>query len=158
MEKWVGWLSFNIAGMAAAVSVLVMALLLLVEIAMRQFFSKSIFCAQEYTGYLLVFFTFFVLAEVLRKDRHINITAITSHLPQTVQKGLALFRALSTLALMVVIICITFNSALFSIRTGEVSDTIMETPMVIPILFIPIGAAFFALQLIVYIVGIFKKG
>ena len=69
----------------------------------------------EYTGYLLVFFTFFILAEVLRKDRHINITAITSRLPRTVEKGLALFRALLTLALMVVIIFITSKSALFSI-------------------------------------------
>lgn len=158
MEKWVGWLSFYIAGIPGAVSVAVMALLLLAEIVMRGVFNRSIFLAQEYTGYLLIFFIFFSLAEALRKDRHIKITALTSYLPQTGQKVMAVFNALLTLVLMVVIIFVTFKSALFSFQAGEISDTIMETPMFIPLLIIPIGASFFALQLIVYIAGIFKKG
>lgn len=156
MKKWVRWLSI-ISGGAAAVSILAMVSIILLEVILRTVFRTSTLLAQEYAGYLVILFAFFCLAEVLRKGRHIRITLVVSHLPQTAQKVLNLLGSLLALSLVVYMIFWTSKSTILAFQIMQLAHTITETPLFIPKLFIPVGLTFFALQLVVYIAEVIGR-
>lgn len=157
MEKWLGWLSSRV-GVGAAASILMMVLLILTEVILRTMFNRSTLLAHEYSGYLMIFFAFASLAEVLRKDRHIKIRLVISRLPHKVQKVLDVFTSLLALSLAVYMIFWSFDMALFSFQRMETAQTVMEMPLFIPMFFIPFGLAFFALQCVARIAEVIKKG
>ncbi len=155
MERWVGWLSSK--GFAASgVAIVLMVLFLLVEIILRQF-KISTLCAQEFTGYLLVFVASVSLAQVLRKNRHIRITVVVSHLPQRWQKVLELVTPFLALPAVVYMAFWTFNMSITSFQRMRTAETVFETPLFIPQVFIPIGFSLFALQFVVLITERIKK-
>ena len=147
MQKWIERIS-NIGGAGASVSLVLMTLMILVEIFYRLFFGKSILIAQEFSGYILIFFAFTSLGIVLKKNRHISIEVITSRLSKSTQDLLALLSLVVAFILVVYVIFWSMYLMIDSIRFHELPESPVPIPLWIPKAFIPLGLIIFALQLI----------
>jgi len=97
---------------------------------------------------LLVLFTFSSLAIVFKKDRHIRVTLVFSHLSRRWQQVLDFILPVLTFLLVIYMIFWTSDMAILSLKEHEFSLTPFQTPLFIPKVFIPIGLSLFALQLI----------
>lgn len=148
MAKWIDWISHKLSFLA----MVGMMILILVEVFLRGIFGISTLVAQEYTSYMLIFFVFVCLAHVTKKERHIQIVLITSHLPLRIRNILDILMFSMTLLLVLYIFYWTLGLSLESYRIGEKAETVVATPLAIPKAFIPFGCLMFAIQLFFSIV------
>jgi TRAP-type C4-dicarboxylate transport system permease small subunit len=133
----------------SGIAIVLMVFLLIIEVLVRTIFAKSTYVAQEFTSYLLLYFAFFSLAHILKEDRHINIGVVTSRLSEKFQKILTLMVYIFSIPVVVYMIYWTANLTIVTYQRMEISETIFETPLFVPKLFMPVGLLIFALQLIV---------
>lgn len=157
MKKWEQLFDVITGGVWAGIAVALMALVILSEIASRLILGKSTLVAQEFVAYLLIVFTFMSLGPVLKKNRHIKIPVVISHLPLRYQNLLEVFHSVLTLALIVYMVFWSLDLAIASYRNWETAESASSTPLFIPKAFIPIGLILFALQLVVNIINEIKK-
>ena len=148
VQKYTEKISF-IGFVTSGIAIVFMVLLLITEVLVRTIIGKSTYVAQEFTSYLLLYFAFVSLAYVLKQDRHINIGVVTTRLPDKIQKILTLIVYFSSIPVVVYMIYWTADLTIVTYKRMEISETIFETPLFVPKLFMPIGLIIFALQLIV---------
>ncbi len=145
--EWNAWLSHKFAFSA----LVAMLALILVEVLLRLFWRKSTLVAHEYSAYILIFFVFMSLAQVLKKDRHIKIIMITSRLPSKLANILEILMISLTLLVVVYMFYWSLDMTITAIKNFERAETVAGTPLAIPKAFIPFGLFMFALQLVVLI-------
>jgi TRAP-type C4-dicarboxylate transport system permease small subunit len=131
------------------------AVLIVVEIASRLALQKSLQVTDEFTGYLMAASSCLGLGYVELKNGHIKmdlIDLLRSKFPLTIR----------TLRIITYILAAVFASYLTyvgfglfykSYKSGAISMQISATPLAIPQIFVPIGAAALFLQ---YICNLFK--
>ena len=144
---WVDWISHK-CSFAALVG---MMGLILLEVGLRGIFGLSTLVAQEFSAYLLIFFVFVCLAHVLKKNRHIKIVLLTSHLSPRSQNIMDIAMYSMTLFLFIYLFYWTVDMTLDAVQIVERAETIAATPLAIPKAFIPFGCLLFVLQLMVAI-------
>lgn len=147
MDKWIGRLS-GVGGVVAGGAIVLSVLFIFTEIVLRLAFNLSMLIAQEFSGYLLVLFTFTSLAIVFKKGRHIRITVISSHFPQKCQKLLHLLACCLALLLIIYMIYWSSSMAFGCFQTKRTVEAVSEVYVFIPMSFVPLGLSLFALQLI----------
>lgn len=135
-------------GFAAGVMILFGFVIVLIEIVLRTFFTKTLYITNEYSAYMTAGITFFGLAYTLKEGGHIRMTFLHSML-----KG----KSVIILDIIVFIIgvlffsMITFITARFAIGSyliGSHSMQITRTLLWIPQSLLPIGSGVMVLQLI----------
>ena len=137
-----------------AVSLLVTAVVLFVNVVLRYVFSSSTSWAEELIRYLMIWITFIGGSVCVRKGAHIRMDFLLTLVPKSVGNAITRF---------VLFIAACFCAALFVYGCRLVSFTIeleqtspaMGIPMWIPYLAIPIGSALMVLR---FLQSAFRRG
>lgn len=138
-----------------AMSVLLMAVLICYDVAMRYFFNAPKSWAIEIAQYLMLAVFFLPLAYVQQDRRHIKVELFVSHLPIRIRKILTeVVIPLLALAVNGAILWQVGRLAMKLLRRGTVSATSLRVPL-FPISMILV-IAFFA-AIVVFLVQ-FRKG
>jgi len=148
MKKLLRW-SDRISSLGGALSGLGICLglvLVIAEIIMRTFLSKSPYITEEYTGYLMAGLTFLALGYTLKEKGHIRMTFLHTALHG---KKRLLLDLLCFVTGLIFALFMTWTTTRFfwdSVVYGSRSMQISETYLAIPQFFLPLGSAVFALQ------------
>jgi TRAP-type C4-dicarboxylate transport system permease small subunit len=124
----------------AGVTILLIALMQMVEIVVRNFAGTFVW---EYAAYMHIAAIFMGLAFTLRTGGHIQVTLLSTVLPRgflyiSTLLGLAISAYLS---FAVIRLCYNWGS------TGRTSGTVDNLPLVYPMIFVALGASMLTLQL-----------
>lgn len=146
------------AGGAAIIMVMVVALII-VEILLRGAFATSTFIMDEFVGYGVAAMTFLSLGYALENGSLIRVNVLLSRLGDGIVRRLVeVFCAGTTLALAVFVGWYFWKSVARSWSRGSVSETVAQVPLWIPEGLVLIGLAIFALQLLAYLLRVLTGG
>jgi TRAP-type transport system small permease protein len=137
----------------AAAALIALMLITVGDVIARSCFGLSSDSSEEYGGYLLVVITFI----------SVPVAAAHSgfHQVELVRKRLGagprlLLQTLFTVASLAICVIVTWNLAnfeIFSFRSGDVSQTSLQTPLWIPQLAMPLGFTLFCWVLLNQLIG-----
>jgi TRAP-type C4-dicarboxylate transport system permease small subunit len=143
----------TVTGWLAGLGVITMTAIVVVDVFLRYFFHKPLLFSDEVTIYCMIYITFVGAALTMKLRRHVNVDLLIIHLPMRVQRWLDVATKLSGTIVVFIITWYTAGWVLYNYRTGYASSGILETPLWIPMLVIPVGMFFWGLQ---YLVEFFK--
>lgn len=134
---------FDLAAKAtvALSSCVLAALVVLVcaEAFLRGVFNYSLGFAEEYTGYFVVFLTFFGAAVALRRNSMFQVHFLLEKLPAPIQRALIRIFVLVAIVICVILAWKTKDLMLSSFARGKFAPTVLRTPMWIPQIILPLG-------------------
>ncbi len=125
-----------------------MALIITVDVLGRATLGKSTLVAHEISGYSLVAIVFLGLAYTLHTERHIKIELLTRRLSARQQQQLEVIVLIASLIFIVWFTWATSVPVKVNYIQQHTSITYMHTPMWVPYLFVPLGAAMLAIGLL----------
>lgn len=130
----------------SSILMLFIVILIFVEIILRTFFHTSTFISDEYSAYFFVGVVMLGLSYTFKENGHIRITILTSKMPQRI--GFVL-EIISLFIILIILGFLIYHSVLM-IYDGYVldirADTVAETKLFIPQIFIPVGFSLFFMQ------------
>ena len=129
----------------AFLSFIVMLVIIVVGTLARYFFNSPLSFVEEYSGYLLVVMGFLGMASALRRKAHINVDIVMRVLPKKAQARLDLVDSCFAILVSAILFWVSLKLCYENYSIHMVSSTIMETPLWIPQLFIPLGWGTFIL-------------
>jgi TRAP-type mannitol/chloroaromatic compound transport system permease small subunit len=141
----------TIGGVVAAMLIVAMVLLIVLEIGLRTIFATSTLIAHEYAAYFLACLVFLGLAYTLRTEGHIRIGIIVSRLSPRKQAYLNVIGAVIALAFSIYLSMHLWNLFHDSFTLGRLSFHPSRTPLAIPQFFLLAGSVLLALQFAAYI-------
>ena len=147
----------DLFGSLAGIMMLFGFALVLVEILLRTFLSKTLYITGEYTGYIMTGITFLGLAYTLKENGHIRMTFLHSFLKGRKVVFLDIFTSLAGLIFFAVLTYITAEFTLGSLEIGSRSMQISRTLLAIPQSFIPMGCFIMVLQFLGEILKSFEN-
>ncbi len=136
------------SGGVAAVIVVAALFIAIAEIITRSVFGKTIYIADEYSGYLMAMLTFMGLAYTLRERGHIRVMVIIHFLQG---KRRIIYTMICTFIGFLFCAGLTYHTFLFfwdSVVNKTQSMQITETYLAIPQAFLPIGSFLLTLQFV----------
>lgn len=140
----------------SSILMLLIVILIFVEIVLRTFFNSSTFIADEYSAYFFVGVVMMGLSYTFKENGHIRITIITSRLPKNLS---FILEIISLCIVMLVLLFSIYHSALM-VYDGYIldmrADTVAETKLFIPQIFVILGFILFFFQLVATIYVKFK--
>jgi TRAP-type C4-dicarboxylate transport system permease small subunit len=135
----------------AAISLLGSLVLVVYSVVMRYFLNQPAAWVDELVGYMLVACVMLAAADALLESEHLAVDLVTERLSAR-GKRLTLLAGLAAVALSALLLAIEgYDMVAFSRMVGLMSNGYMATPMWIPQLLIPIGAALMLLAALVAI-------
>jgi TRAP-type C4-dicarboxylate transport system permease small subunit len=146
-NKALGWLS----GLCVAAA----SLLIITEIASRVFVGQSLQVSDEYTGYLMAVSSFMGLGYVAQTHGHIRmdlIDLLRTKCPRLI-RACRIAAYGMTLVFAGYLTCVGWRLFYQSYVYGSKSMQISETPLILPQVFLPVGAAALFLQ---YLCNMYK--
>ena len=144
LERKVGFLEKGCTFVASFAFVVMIAIIAFGTLS-RYFIDLPFSFVDEYSGYLLVIMGFLAMVLALKRNAHITIDIVQRALPE---KGRAWVEiGAQCIGLLIAAVLFWLSLTLFyeNYVTGMRASTIMETPLWIPQLFIPLGWAVFIL-------------
>ena len=133
-------------GWVAGIMMAVALVLTVVEIVARTGFSKTLYVADEYSGYLMAMLTFSGLAYTLRERGHIRMMM----LPHFIKgRKRVVFNMVCYVVGFVFCVALTWFTFVFfwdSVTSESRSMHVSETYLAIPQFFMPFGALLMAMQ------------
>ncbi|QKF81585.1 TRAP transporter small permease subunit [Halarcobacter ebronensis] len=129
-----------------------LVLLILCEIFLRAVFNTSTMIADEYSGYLYLASIFLGISYTFLKDGHIRINILTSKLSNKTNRYIDIYAGVVTL---LVFAFIAYRTALFaydSYSLDMLSEAVSETPLYLTQIVMPLGAIFFILAAVSFII------
>lgn len=151
----------NMAALMAVGILIIMVLMITANVFLRYLFRIPLHFSVEYSGYMLAFIVYIGYAYVTRQEAHISVEVIHQRLKKRIRDGLDVITTLIALALVGVYFKYGWDFCIGSLLTGQLSETVMLTPLWIPRAVLPVGLILFSLALGVYIVQKFigfKRG
>jgi TRAP-type C4-dicarboxylate transport system permease small subunit len=131
----------------SGIAIFLMALFITFEVVARRFLGFSTLIADEYSGYLLVFITFFGLAYTMKTKGFLQVEFVIKRLSgrsyQTLHFILLTLALFYSLVMQYELVIFTWSTYVNDI----VSVSISQTPLYIPQLCMPIGMIIFILEL-----------
>lgn len=127
----------------------VMVTLVFTNVVCRYVLNFSIIWAEEVSQYLMVWIAFLSAGLALRQGRHVAIELLQDHLPSTARKMTRHFVALLLIVFIGILIVLGFLFARFA---WDQETPVMNIPLGIPYLAVPIGA----LLLLIHIFFIYR--
>jgi C4-dicarboxylate transporter, DctM subunit len=138
----------GLGGVLSGISILVMGFIVTYEVIMRYIFHSPTVWVLEITIYLSLASVFLAGGNAMRMKKHIMVDAVTSRLSSRDQ---ILFQLICLGLSLIYCVVFTWKGAEIAIRslvTGEVSPTLLNTPMIIPHALMPIGGTLIVLEII----------
>ncbi len=140
----------------SAVILALMALVILVEIFLWNFFQATTLIADEYSAYGLAAIIFLAAGYCLKEKGHIRITLILGFLPPRLNRIVTFVATLAATIFMGYLWWYLYKMLAAAYRYDSTSGTLTETPLWIPQLVMLVGAAAFLLQLAASTIKTFK--
>jgi len=157
LERKIGLLEKGCTFMASFALVMMIAIIAVGALS-RYFFNHPFSFVDEYSGYLLVAMGFLAMASALRRNAHITVDIITKALPEKSRLWFDVGSHCIGILIAGVLFWISLKLCYENYSTHTLSSTIMETPLWIPQLFIPLGWAAFILLAVVRVKERLKGG
>lgn len=142
----------SLLGNASVVCLAAVGLLVNVAVVMRYVFNAPFHFTEEISGYLVVAIVFLGLADTLRAEKHIRIDVVFVHLPRGIRNTLQIISFVLGLIFAIVFAWFTGHTVLTSYEIGMTSYGLWQVPLYLPQIFMPIGLALLALQIIISLV------
>ena len=140
----------------AGAALFFMSMLITVDVIGREF-GHSTGISHEISGYCLVAIIFLGLAYTMRRGRHIQITALTSRLPQRARRWLAMATSSMGLAFTGWLFWFTLQQVITSYNLQSISMTPLRAPLWPLEMLLPIGLSLLAMAIIAEMVRIIKQ-
>jgi len=137
----------GLLGRIAAYIIMLMSLLILYDAIMRYGFNKATYFATELSGYMVVAVVFLGAPSTFREDRHVAVTLLRMRLPPRVQLWLELATLVLSLLAFAVVTWQGGNLVLKSVLRHSTSPSLLSTPLFIPQIAVPVGAALLMLEI-----------
>jgi C4-dicarboxylate transporter DctM subunit len=156
VERALGYVSdrINTAGsFLSGVFILVMGVIITYDVTMRYLFRAPTTWVLEISIILCLGSVFLAGGYALKEKNHIQVDALTQRLARRNQILLELISLLLTLVYCIVLTWKGGETALYSLRMGEVSPTVLNIPVVIPRVLLPVGGLFLILELVRQIIA-----
>ena len=139
ISDWIAKVSAVILGL--------MTILILVEIALWNFFEKTTLIADEYSAYGLAIIIFLGSGYCLKEKGHIRLTLLYALFPGKASQALTFISSGITTGFMAYMWWYLFLMVRSTIHYGSTSGTLSNTPLWIPQTLMLAGATGFLLQL-----------
>jgi TRAP-type C4-dicarboxylate transport system permease small subunit len=138
-------------GIGSSACILLIITLILVEILVRSVSGRSIFIAEEFSGYLLCWFAFMGMSYTLKADGHIRVNLLISRVSARKKALLEILSGLvglgAFLFLTAYLALLFYNSLVTGVRSMHVSEMPLFIPQIIPVL----GSALMVLQFVAFL-------
>ncbi|MEA1914758.1 MAG: TRAP transporter small permease [Campylobacterota bacterium] len=141
----------------AALLVVSLVVLILIEIFIRHFFDMSTMIADEYSGYLYLASIFLGLGYTFHENAHIRINIITTRLGKKTNTFIDIIAGFITVA---VLIFTLYRSVLFTYDSYSfemLSENVSETPLYLTQIVMPLGLSIFILTVLAFVLKGFKN-
>jgi TRAP-type C4-dicarboxylate transport system permease small subunit len=148
----------RLAALAAALVLMGMAGLILVEIVLRSAFARSTHITEEFVGYGMASIVFLAFAQALRDGTLIRVDLVLGRLPGRARQVVEIVIAAITLAAMLFVLRFVWASFGRYWRTGAISWSFAQVPLWIPQVIVVVGIAIFCLQLAAYLLRLLTGG
>lgn len=142
----------SLSAYAAMFCVVFMVGHILLEIVMRNMFSRSTFVLEEFVGYATAAAAFFGLGAALRDGELIRVSLLMEAIgpvQKRVVEGICAVLGLMTVSFLCWFL---IRTVLRSWERGTTSTSVLHTPLWIPQSFVVIGLVCFGLQLSVHLI------
>lgn len=160
MKKILNVIDFisKVGAYLSGVFMLLIVFLICLEILLRTLFKTSTMISDEFSAYFMVFSVFLGLAYTLREGKHIKITLITSRIRnKMVAKGVDLIVLIFAFGISVFVFCYSVSMVYETYSLDMRADSMLETPLWIPEMGVPIGFFLLSIQLISMIIRRMKN-
>lgn len=138
----------TVAKLATGAILILLVLLVAGEALSRSLFNYSLGFAEEVTGYCVVMLTFFGAAIALRSGSLFQVHFLYDMLPKKGQVWITRIFVLLALIICAVLIWATNDLMLSSFSRGKFAPTVLQTPLWIPQLLLPVGFGLIGIFLI----------
>ncbi len=140
----------------AGVTLVVLVALVVAEIIARSVFDTSLAVVEEIVGYFMVLLMVLGAALALRENDLFRVSFVADLLPPTVERVIRVLFILIALVVCCVLVWRTGDLVASSFSRGKISQTVLETPLWIPQLALPIGFGVLALFLVEHLLSAFS--
>lgn len=141
----------KVASVLGGMAALAITGLVSLDVLMRYFVNAPLLFVDEIAGFLQLVIVFWGLAHTFRSGGHVRVDLVTSLLPPPARAWLRALTLAGGIAVLVVVIVVTWESTATAYRYGRVSS-VMLYPLWVPMLLIPSGLALMALAMLVTLV------
>lgn len=138
----------SVSGWLSGIGIYAMTGIIFVDVFLRYVFSKSLLFADEMSIYLMVYIAFIGAGLTMKMGRHIRVDILYLRLSQRAQLWLDI---VTTVMGTIVTFIMTWQCTkwvIYTHRTSFISPGILETPMWIPMMVVPIGLFIWSMQYI----------
>jgi len=145
--RWIDYTS-DTAGVIGAVCMIVLTVIIVFEVIMRYLFNSPTTWVGEMSIYLSMGIGFMALAYALKNDGHFPITYLTDRLTPNTRNRLKVFTDFVGFLYSTTFIFKGYEMAKFAYDMEDVSSGMMEVPLWIPWMLVPLGGLLLAMQFI----------
>ena len=142
----------------ASVMMAGLMIIVCIDLTLRYFFNSPLLWGTEVTEILLLYITFLGMAWVFKEDGHVVIDVFTGKATGRKKK---IFNGISYFLVGIVsavLIYYGFYAALDHFKRGVFNPTVIETPIALIIIVIPIGSIPLFLEVLIKFRKLLKKG
>ncbi|ETW13763.1 hypothetical protein ATO8_07031 [Roseivivax marinus] len=141
------WLARTVAVIGGA-TLAGLVLLVCAEVFMRAVLNDSLDVVEELAGYGVVLLTFFGASLALRRDALFRVEFLANALPRKVLRTLTALFVCASIVACAILAWKCFGTVQSSFSRGKFAPTVLETPLWIPQLILPIGFALLVVFLV----------
>ena len=141
------WLSELIA----EIGLVGLLLIVIHEVIVRYVFDSPTLFSVELSEYLLVLVVFMSIGWVLKEDRHVAVSFVVDLLPRKVRLGMNVLTSVLTMAFLGILVWKGGKTAVTAYTGDYHSSSLLNFPMWIPYVLIPLGALVLSLQYLIKI-------
>ncbi len=153
--RWIDYTS-EFGGVVGTACMLAVTLMIVFEVVMRYVFSAPTTWVGEMSIYMSMGIGFLGLAYALKDDGHFSITLLVDRLSPKNRLRLKVFTDFVAMLYSCIFIYKGIAMARFSYDIGDVSTGLMEIPLWIPNMLVPLGGLLLALQFVNKLADDFK--
>jgi TRAP-type C4-dicarboxylate transport system permease small subunit len=143
--RWIDNISYFF-GALAAIFLMVTAAIVVLEVFLRYVFNSPTIWVAETSVYLTMAVGLLAAAHTLKLDMHFSIPHLTDRLSKANRRRLKIVTHLMGMAYSIVFLVKGIQMAWFSYDMEDISTGLMETPLWLPNMLIPIAGLLLALQ------------
>lgn len=136
------------SGFIAAMTVVMMMIVIFVEVVSRTLFNVSIPIGVEVGEYLLAVVVYLGASYTLREKGHIKVDFVLKRFPTRSQKVLNLVTMLLTLVVTILLVWYGWHLIIESYTLGSKAWSVLHTPLFIPQIFMGVGIILLLMQVV----------
>ncbi|TRY25960.1 TRAP transporter small permease [Brevibacillus sp. LEMMJ03] len=153
MDRLILW-----GGMAAGILIVVTTGMIFYEIVSRSLFDAPTTWATELSVYAIIGSCFIGAAYAVRTDAHIKVDLLLHNVPAAARRWLLIVSALLGLAFSLLFAVFGWEHVKRSMELGFTSTSLLQIPMYMPEMLLPIGGTLLSLAFLLQVVDCIRGG